>query len=162
MLYFIALLTCISFITHDVGHFSVFSGHLSYLPFAHLSFKVLKKVHGNSWICMLSFHRVLTNLIYMLEWLETFGVFFCIYLFVCLFIYLFMAVSGLRCCTWTFSSWGEQGLLLVAVRGLLIAVASCCGARALGVRASVVVAHGISSCGSRALECRLRNCGARA
>ena len=28
---------------------------------------------------------------------------------------------------------------------------SCCGARALGTWASVVVAHGLSSCGSRAL-----------
>ena len=39
---------------------------------------------------------------------------------------------------------------------------SCCGAWALGVRASVVVAHGLSSCGLRALECRLSSCGARA
>ena len=47
------------------------------------------------------------------------------------------------------------------VRGLLIAVASLCyGARALGARASVVVARGLSSCGSRALECRLSSCGA--
>ena len=40
------------------------------------------------------------------------------------FIYLFLAVLGLRCCTRAFSSCGEQGLLLVAVHGLLIAVAS--------------------------------------
>ena len=39
---------------------------------------------------------------------------------------------------------------------------SCCGARALGVRASVVVAHGLCSCGLRALERRLSSCGARA
>ena len=40
------------------------------------------------------------------------------------------------------------GLLFVVVCGLLIAVAClCCGARALGMRASVVVAHGLSSCG---------------
>ena len=32
---------------------------------------------------------------------------------------------------------------------------SCCGARALGAQASVVVARGLSSCGSWALECRL-------
>ena len=38
----------------------------------------------------------------------------------------------------------------VALRGLLIAVASRCGAWALGTRASVVVAHGLSSCGSQA------------
>ena len=36
---------------------------------------------------------------------------------------------------------------------------SCCGARALGSRASVVVALGLSSCGSRALEHRLSSCG---
>ena len=40
------------------------------------------------------------------------------------FIYLFLAVLGLRCCTRAPSSYGEQGLLFVAVRGLLIAVAS--------------------------------------
>ena len=39
-------------------------------------------------------------------------------------IYLFMAVLGLRCCTRAFSSCGKRGLLFVAVRGLLIAVAS--------------------------------------
>ena len=63
---------------------------------------------------------------------------------------------------WAFSSCGEQGLLFVAVCGLLIAVASRCGARALGARASVVAAHGLSSCGSWALEHRLSSCGARA
>ena len=31
---------------------------------------------------------------------------------------------GLRCCVWAFSRCGERGLLFVAVRGLLIAVAS--------------------------------------
>ena len=40
------------------------------------------------------------------------------------FIYLFLAVLGLRRCAWAFSSCGERGLLFVAVRGLLIAVAS--------------------------------------
>ena len=40
------------------------------------------------------------------------------------FIYLFMAALGLCCCAQAFSSYGEQGLLFVAVRRLLIAVAS--------------------------------------
>ena len=35
-----------------------------------------------------------------------------------------MAVLGLHCCTWAFSSCTEQGLFFVAVHGLLIAVAS--------------------------------------
>ena len=51
------------------------------------------------------------------------------------------------------------GLSLVAVHGLLIAVASRFRARLLGVRASVVAARGLSSCGSWAVECRLSNTG---
>ena len=81
--------------------------------------------------------------------------------FIYLFIYLFLALLGLRCCAWAFSSCCERGLLFVAVLRFLIAVASlCCGAQALGARASVVVARGLSSCGSRALERRLSSCGA--
>ena len=46
-------------------------------------------------------------------------------LFVCLFVLIyFLAALGLRCCVQGFSSCGEQGLLFVAVCGLLIAVAS--------------------------------------
>ena len=37
---------------------------------------------------------------------------------------LFLAALGLRCCARAFSSCGEWGLLFVAVRGLLIGVAS--------------------------------------
>lgn len=43
MLYFIVLLTGISFFTGDVEHFSIFIGHFSYLPFAHLPIKVFLK-----------------------------------------------------------------------------------------------------------------------
>ena len=49
-------------------------------------------------------------------------IYFLIYLFL-LFI-LFLAALGLRCCARAFSSCGEWGLLFVAVRGLLILVAS--------------------------------------
>ena len=38
--------------------------------------------------------------------------------------YLVLAVLGLHCCVWAISSCGEQGLLFIAVHGLLIAVAS--------------------------------------
>ena len=41
-----------------------------------------------------------------------------------LFIYLFLAELGLRCCVWAFSSCSEWGLLLVALHRLLIEVAS--------------------------------------
>ena len=80
-------------------------------------------------------------------------------LFRSLFIYfwllwVFVAAHGLSLVA------ASGGYSFVAVRGILIAVASlCCGARALGMRASVVVARGLSSCGSRALERRLSSCG---
>ena len=72
----------------------------------------------------------------------------------CLF-FFFLAALGLHCSAWAFSSCGKRGLLFVAVRGLLIAVAS------------LVAEHGLqacrfSSCSSRALECRLSSCDARA
>ena len=44
---------------------------------------------------------------------------------------LFLAGLGLRCCAWAFSSCGERGLLFVAVRRLLIAVASLVAERGL-------------------------------
>ena len=61
-----------------------------------------------------------------------------------LFINLFLLALGLRCCERAFPSCGERGLLFIVVCGLLTAAASpCCGARALGARASVVVARGL-------------------
>ena len=73
-----------------------------------------------------------------------------------------MAALGLCCCVWAFSSFSERWLLFIAVRRLLTAVASRCRAWALGMQASVAVAHGLSSYGSWALEHRLRSCGTRA
>ena len=70
----------------------------------------------------------------------------------CIFFSFFLAALGLHCCVRVFSSCGEWGLLFAVVHELLIAVASHCGAQALGARASVVAAHGLSSCGMRALE----------
>ena len=80
-------------------------------------------------------------------------------LFVCLFIYFWLHwvlvaacrlslvvanVATLHCGAWASHCSGF----------------SCCRAWALGMRTSVVVARGLSSCGSRALECRLSSCGA--
>ena len=77
-----------------------------------------------------------------------------------LFLFLFLAVLGLHCYMRAFSSCDKWGLLFIAVHGLLIEMASLCyGAWSLGTRASVVVAHGLSSCGSQALEHRLSSCG---
>ena len=44
---------------------------------------------------------------------------------------LFLPALGLRCCVQAFSSCGERGLLFVAVRGLLIAVASLVAERGI-------------------------------
>ena len=52
--------------------------------------------------------------------------------------------------TRAFSSCGEQGLLFVAVRGLLTAVASLVVEHGLQAHASVVAACRLSSCGTRA------------
>ena len=40
------------------------------------------------------------------------------------FLIIYLAVLGLHCCARAFSSFGERGLLFVAMHGLLIAVAS--------------------------------------
>ena len=56
-----------------------------------------------------------------------------------------MAALGLCCCAWAFSSCSEWGLLLgCGVRASHCSGFSCCGARALGVRASVVVSYRLS------------------
>ena len=70
-----------------------------------------------------------------------------IFLLIACIFFSFLAALGLRCCAWASSSCSKWGLLFVAVCGLLIAVASCCGARA-----PVVAARGLSSCSVRALE----------
>ena len=60
---------------------------------------------------------------------------------------------GLCCCARAFSGCGEQGLLFVAVRGLLIAVASLVAENGLAEHGLWV--HWLSSCGLRTPECRL-------
>ena len=59
--------------------------------------------------------------VYLKDVLMYYYYYFLIYLF---FVYLFLAVLGLHCGAWAFSSCRERGLLFVAVRGLLMAVAS--------------------------------------
>ena len=73
-------------------------------------------------------------------------------MYVCM--YVFLAALGLHCCAWAFSSCDERASHCSGF--------SRCGTRALGARASVVVAHGLSSWGSRALERGLSSCGSRA
>ena len=101
----------------------------------------------------------------------------------CLFFFLFLAVLGLRCCTWAFSSCGQRGLLFIVVCGLLIVVAflvaehrlqTCklqqlqhtgsvvAARRPQSTQASVVAVRRLSSCGLWALEHRLSSCSTRA
>ena len=88
---------------------------------------------------------------------------FVLFCFYYLFIYLFLAALGLHCCAQAFSSCGERGATLhCGARASHFGGFSCCGARVLGARASVVVARRLSSCGSQALEHRLSSCGPRA
>ena len=56
--------------------------------------------------------------------------FVCQVLFKFIYLFLFMAVLGLRFCARAFSSCGKRGPLLIAVRGPLTITASCCGAQA--------------------------------
>ena len=71
--------------------------------------------------------------------------------------WVFVAARGL------FSSRGERGAALhYGTQASHCGGFSCCGAWGLGAWASVVVACGLSSCGSRAPERRFSSCGARA
>ena len=87
-----------------------------------------------------------------------------IFFFKLIYLFLFLAVLGLRCCAQAFSSCSERGLLFIVVCGLLIFVASLVGehglqahglqqlwhtgsvavARRLQSACSVVVAHRLS------------------
>ena len=86
---------------------------------------------------------------------------FLIYLFICLFLNFGCVGSSLL----------RAGFLQLRRAGAALRCGaqashcggfSCCGARALAARASVVAARGLSSCGSWALERRLSSCGAQA
>ena len=80
---------------------------------------------------------IICPLSYFVFWVLSFYPFFLkIYLF------YFLPVVGVRCCTSAFSGCCEQGLLLVVVGRLLIAVTFLVECR-LKVQASVVVAHGL-------------------
>ena len=69
--------------------------------------------------------------------------FFFFLIIIYLFIYLFMALLGLRFCARAFSSCGKRGPLFIAVRGPLTVAASRVAGHRLQTRR-------LSSCGSRA------------
>ena len=64
--------------------------------------------------------KLVFKIFYLFIYLKQLGFLKYIYLF----IYLFLAALGLRCCTQAFSSCGEQGLLFFVAHELLIAVSS--------------------------------------
>ena len=65
-------------------------------------------------------------------------------LFLYLFICLYLAMLGLCCCVWAFSSCRDHGYSLAVVRVLVIVVASLVGEHRLwGAQASVIVACGL-------------------
>ena len=64
---------------------------------------------------------------------------------------LLLAVLGLCCCAQASSVCGWPAS---HCGGFF-----CCGPQALGVQVSLVATHGLSSCGSWALECGLSGCG---
>ena len=75
------------------------------------------------------------------------------------FIYLFiLAVLGLHCFAPAFFSCCKRATLLCGMQSSLSGCFSC-GAQALGVWASVVLAHGLGSCGLWAPELSLSSCG---
>ena len=90
-------------------------------------------------LCSFDFYRFVV-------WFQMISVmplaFFFLIVFI-LFIYLFLAVLGLRFCARAFSSCGERGPLFIAVRGLLTIAASLVAEHRLQTRR-------LSSRGSRA------------
>ena len=90
-------------------------------------------------------------------------IFFKLFSFLLAFLLSFsLAALGLCCYARAFSSCGEQGSTLrCGAQASHCSGSSFCRAQALCVQASVVVTHGLSSCGSRALERSLSSCGIR-
>ena len=80
--------------------------------------------------------------------------------------FFFLAALGLRCCAWAFFQLWRVGAALRSLRcsgrASHCGGFSCCGAWALGARASVVVARRIRSCGSRAQQLWLAGSRAQA
>ena len=76
--------------------------------------------------------------------LHTYGIRISIFLKkINLFIYLFLAALGLRCCARAFSGCGAWAALRCGAQASHCGGFSCCGTRALGAQASVVVARGL-------------------
>ena len=67
------------------------------------------------------------------------------------FVFFFLVMLGLLCCTQALSSCREQGLLFIVVHSLPTVLPSLVAEHRLKcIQASVFAAHGFSSCGTRA------------
>ena len=118
-----------------------------------------------NWVVFIDFLRLLGSLSY----LERFSLVEEYEKLSCGFFFLKINLSIYFWLCWVFVA--ERGLSLVARAGATLCCSarashcdgfSCCRARTLGARASVVVARALSSCGSRALESSLSSCGTQA
>ena len=134
----------------------------SWLQFSNISYKIQEENK-----CLMYLPIFLFTVFFLPSWcskvLDFIINFFLIHLFILLFYFmylLFLDVLGLCCCARAFLWLQRVGATLRC--GLWASHCSgfsCCRAWALGTQASVVVAHGLSSCGSWALEHRLSSCG---
>ena len=125
-------------------------------------------IDQTSAICQIVFQMLTSAKFSLLQrstWLHPHGLFHSFFKYKFIYFILFilvLAALGLLCCTWAYLSLvvvsGGHSSLWCA--GFSLWWLLLLGAQALGVRASVVVTHGLSSCSSRALECRLSSCGA--
>ena len=93
----------------------------------------MKKVEQHC--CEVRFSNLHPNLYFGASLFFFFLMYVCIILNIYLFIYLFLAVLGLRFCARAFSSCGKRGPLFIVVRGPLTIAASRCGAQTPVVQA---------------------------
>ena len=75
------------------------------------------------------------------------------------YLFIFGCIGSLLLRTGFLQLWQAGAILCRGAQASRCSSFSCCGARALSTRASVVVAHGLSSCGSQGPEHRLSSCG---
>ena len=149
---------------YHIWHVHLFQAfrHVAFSPDGLAFFSPLKSCTCNApaWALWLRYNCPFPDLIKCLPFKSvansgSFFFFFLIYLFYFWLHWVSVAVCGLSLVV-------ASGVTLrCGVRASHCSGFSCCGAQALGTWASIVVAYGLSNCGSWALECRLSSCGTR-
>ena len=122
-----------------------------------LTHKYEKCKSSNSHYLKITVINILLTICYVMHFMHTHvSCFLYIYLF---YLFIFGCVgSSLLCTSFLWLRWAEATLRF-STWASYCGGFSCCGARALGLQASVVVACGLSSHGSWSLERRLSSCG---